>query len=375
MKTTCTTLSGMTAILAFAATPGLAKDYSANTFLNDANPLAKAAYVDFVDRVSEATGGEVNFRLFTSESLLPAGSSLQGVSDGVAQVTYHAGTYTPSELPVNNLVSDIPFYNTDPMVMAFASTEFGMTNPEALAEWDRNGIVFGGGYSTTPYFLQCTSPVTTADDIGGKRMRMAGGAWSRFGDFAGAVPISIPSSEAYTGLDKGSLDCAALGAESLIGLSLKDVVSAVTTLPVGVYYAGFHWGYNRAFWQSLTDDQRQVLFDEMARGLIQTQIDQQAAAVEALDMAESEQVEILTPDASLEQVLTDFVAADEPNVVEIAKERGVADPEAILSDFKAVTDKWAERLQDVPSDDVETLVTIAREELYGQMDPSSYGMN
>ena len=33
--------------------------------------------------------------------------------------------------------------------MAFASTEFGLTNESALAEWKENGLVFGGGYSTS----------------------------------------------------------------------------------------------------------------------------------------------------------------------------------------------------------------------------------
>ena len=73
--------------------------------------------------VAEETNGEVNFnsrRWFSAA----ARGSLQGVRDGVAQVTYHAGTYTPSELPVANLIGNFAFYNTDPMVMAFASTEF-----------------------------------------------------------------------------------------------------------------------------------------------------------------------------------------------------------------------------------------------------------
>ena len=53
------------------------------------------------------------------------------------------GTYTPAELPIANLIGNMAFYNTDPMVMAFASTEFGLTYPAALAEWAGNGVVFG----------------------------------------------------------------------------------------------------------------------------------------------------------------------------------------------------------------------------------------
>ena len=47
------------------------------------------------------------------------------------------------------------------MVMAFASTEFGVTNEAALAEWKENGVVFGGGYSTSQYYMMCNIPVAT----------------------------------------------------------------------------------------------------------------------------------------------------------------------------------------------------------------------
>ncbi|SDX74294.1 hypothetical protein SAMN04488041_11622 [Sulfitobacter pontiacus] len=64
------------------------------------------------------------------------------------------------------------------MVMAFASTEFGLANEAALAECKKeNGVVFGGGYSTSQYYMMCNTPVATYEDIQGKRLRMAGGAW------------------------------------------------------------------------------------------------------------------------------------------------------------------------------------------------------
>ena len=369
-KTLSATLLG----LAIAA-PAAAEEYNANHFFAERHSMVRGPYVDFAKRVAERTNGEVTFRVFSAGSLLPPASSLQGVRDGVAQVSYHAGTYTPAELPIANLIGNMAFYNTDPMVMAFASTEFGLTNPAALAEWADNGVVFGGGYSTSQYFMMCNTDVETLADVKGKRMRMAGGAWSRFAEFVGAVPVSIPSSEMYTGLDTGSLDCAVAAADALDSFSLKDVVTSMNTLAIGNYYAGFEWGYNAGFWQGLTAEQRRVLFDEMAYELSQHRVAFDADVATAVASAKEAGMTVLDPDAALRQALADFVVADETALIENATSRGVENPDQVLTAFKAVIDRWEALLKDVDRSDTEALAALARSEIYDRLDADTYGVN
>ncbi|SEL59878.1 TRAP-type C4-dicarboxylate transport system, substrate-binding protein [Roseivivax marinus] len=364
-----------TAVLALAA-GGLASAavaQNANHFFAERHSMVRGPYVEFAERVAEDTGGELQFTVFTGGSLLPPAASLQGVRDGVAQVTYHAGTYTPAELPVANLVGNAAFYNTDPMVMAFASTEFGLTNEAALAEWRENGIVFGGGYSTSEYVMMCNTPVETYEDIQGKRLRMAGGAWSRFAEFVGAVPVSIPSSEMYTGLDTGSLDCAVAAADALDSFSLSDVVTSMNTLAVGNYYSGFEWGYNRGFWQGLTPEVRSVLFDQMAYYLAEHRVEFDADVEKAVSSATENGMEVFEPDQALRDALAEFVKADEAVLLENARERGLENPEEILADYKRIVNRWADLLSEVDHTDVEALAELARTEIYDNLDPASYG--
>lgn len=364
-----------TAVLALAA-GGLgsaAVAQNANHFFAERHSMVRGPYVEFAERVAEDTGGELQFTVFTGGSLLPPAASLQGVRDGVAQVTYHAGTYTPAELPVANLVGNAAFYNTDPMVMAFASTEFGLTNEAALAEWRENGIVFGGGYSTSEYVMMCNTPVETYEDIQGKRLRMAGGAWSRFAEFVGAVPVSIPSSEMYTGLDTGSLDCAVAAADALDSFSLSDVVTSMNTLAVGNYYSGFEWGYNRGFWQGLTPEVRSVLFDQMAYYLAEHRVEFDADVEKAVSSATENGMEVFEPDQALRDALAEFVKADEAVLLENARERGLENPEEILADYKRIVNRWADLLSEVDHTDVEALAELARTEIYDNLDPASYG--
>ncbi|AVX05945.1 hypothetical protein MXMO3_03442 (plasmid) [Maritalea myrionectae] len=355
--------------------PAIAAEYNANHFFSERHSMVRGPYVDWAQRVAERTNGEVTFRVFSAGSLLPPAASLQGLRDGVAQVSYHAGTYTPAELPIANLIGNMAFYNTDPMVMAFASTEFGLTNPAALQEWSKNGIVFGGGYSTSQYFMMCNKPVETLADVAGKRLRMAGGAWTRFAEHIGAVPVSIPSSEMYTGLDTGSLDCAVAAADALDSFSLKDVVTSMNTLEIGNYYAGFEWGYNKGFWQGLTADQRDVLFDEMAYELANHRVEFDADVTKAVSSATDGGMKIFEPDAALQQALAEFVVADEAALIENAKRRGVENPEQILTEFKAVVDRWAELLEGVDRTDTDALAELAKTEIYDPLDAETYGTN
>lgn len=363
------------ATIGCTATAVEAKEYNANHFFAERHSMVRGPYVEFAERVAEATGGSVEFRVFSGGSLLPPAASLQGLRDNVAQVSYHAGTYTPAELPVANLVGNMAFYNTDPMIMAFASTEFGLTHPAALAEWKDNGVVFGGGYSTSEYVMMCNQPVETLADVKGKRLRVAGGAWSRFAEHVDAVPVSIPSSEMYTGLDTGSLDCAVAAADALDSFSLKDVVTSMNTLAVGNYYAGFEWGYNEGFWQALSEEERRVLFDQMAYYLAEHRVAFDADVDAAVESAKDGGMEVFEPDQSLIDSLEAFVTADETVLVEEAASRGVEDPAAVLADFKAIIDRWDGLLADVDRTDTEALAKLARDEIYDPLDASAYGVD
>jgi TRAP-type C4-dicarboxylate transport system substrate-binding protein len=367
-------LKSTTIVLVAMTTTAAAESYNANHFFAERHSMVRGPYVEFAEKVAAETDGEIEFTVFSAGSLLPPASSLQGVRDGVAQVTYHAGTYTPSELPIANLVGNMAFYNTDPLVMAFASTEFGLTNPEQQAEWKANGVVFGGGYSTSEYFMQCNTPIRTLEDMKGKRLRMAGGAWSRFAEFVGAVPVSIPSSEMYTGLDAGSLDCAVAAADALDSFSLKDVVTDLNTLAIGNYYAGFEWGYNVPFWQSISPKNRRVLFNQMAYYLGQHRIEFDKDVEKAVSSAQNAGMTVTEPDATLTNALAEFVVADEAILIETAKERGVKNPEAILTSFKSIIDKWDALLADTDRNDADALAQLARAEIYDRLDEKTYGI-
>lgn len=352
-----------------------AEQYNANTYFPDNHALARLGLIDFAADLRERTGGEIDFKVFTSGTLVPPRASLSAIGDNIAQVGFFAGTYTPAELPVANLVASLAFENTDMLVQALASTEFSLTNEAQLAEWKDNRVVFGGGYSTPPYNLFCTVPIRTAEDMKGKRLRMPGGVYERWAQHLGAVSVNISSNEMYTGLERGALDCASNANDALVSHSLHEVVDHAVITENGVYYSGAMYGYNPGFWAGLKPEQRSTLFDGMATHIVRTTMGYAAEHEEALAFAREQGVEVVAPDESLRAATEEFIKADRAKLIEDARSAGIEGAAAIVEDYSRLVDKWETLLSGIDRDDQEAVAALLKQEVYDKLDAAGYGLD
>lgn len=355
-----------------------AETFSANNFLDASHPFSVENYTVWAEKVAERTGGEVEFDVFLGGVLLGGRASLSGTADGVAQVAYHAGTYTPAELPITNIISELAFLTDNFYALAAASTIMSFTHPALLEEYKKNGVVFGGGYGTPIYYLICNTPIRDAADLQGKRIRMPGGIWDRWATEMGAISVNVPSSEIYTGLDRGTLDCGVNPLDSLLSRSYWDVAKYVPLIPLGSYYSGPMWAYNIEFWQSRTDEQRQILLEEAAKAWVQSAVLYLQNTQEAQELGVSEHgMEFIEVDAALMDKHNAFVESDSANLVALAQEQyGVSEELAVdlIDTFKGLVAEWEEKLEGVDYSDEEALTELFLE-LYQSVDASSYGMN
>jgi TRAP-type C4-dicarboxylate transport system substrate-binding protein len=283
--------------------------------------------------------------------------------------------YTPADLPVANALQETGFSYSDPLVAMVAVTEFSMTDPEQLAEWKKVGIVFGGGYSTPGYCLMCTKPVRDMEEIKGKKLRTSGAANSRWAESVGAVPVNVPSSEMYTGLEKGSIDCATNVVSDLKDRSLWDVAKHTTLISLGMYWGGWEWGWNRDYWnKELTADERRIIFNVSAQAIANLYVGYQKAMDDALAQAAEHKVNVYQPSADLLASLESFNTANRSEVVKMAREKyKIQDPEALFSRFEKVIKKWQSRFAQVDRKDAAAIGKIIKEELYDKIDAATYG--
>ena len=371
-----TTLFGLAAaaLVAGSVGPVSAKDFNASIWFPDIHPLTKHGYIDWAKKVEKASGGTLKPKVFVGTVLLPPGGHLSGLRDGIAQVAYHAGTYTPSDIPEDNLLAQLTIGYPDFFHGIFAITDMNMNDPEMQAQWKRNGVVYVGGYSTVPYRIFCTTKVTTLEEIKGKKLRTPGAAMSNWAKSVGAVPVNVSSSEMYNGLEKGQLDCAANGGNEMKSRSLWDVAKHTTMIELGVYWAGFLHAFNRDFWQSLEPGERRIMFDTIAESMIEVGHVYNRVEMEAVHEAYKHGVTIYPPSKELAQSVIDFNAVARTEAIALGKSKfKLADPEGLISRFEKIADKWAKLLEGVDRNDGPALIAIVKRELYDKIDVNTYG--
>ncbi|MCA8931897.1 MAG: C4-dicarboxylate TRAP transporter substrate-binding protein, partial [Rhodospirillaceae bacterium] len=325
--------------------------------------------------VEELSGGDLQPEVYTGTVLLEPRASLQGIMDNVVQVAHHAAVYTPSELPVANAVQELGFNYDDPLVAIMAVTEFSIENAVQQQEWEDHGIVYLGAYATPAYIIFCREPVRNLEEIQGMRIRTAGSTVSQWVEEVGGIPVNVPSSEMYTGLERGTLDCASNAPSDLIARSLYEVAEHTTLLPTGMYWAGPHWGYNAEFWASLSPEQRHILMEATALSMARLAINYVAEGDEALAQAVELGGNVYEPEADLIASVEEYRArALEMAAVTAEETYGVEDGEALIADFVSYMDKWADLIASVDRTDENALAALAMQEIYDEIDPATYGV-
>lgn len=368
----------ITAALALALAfgqPAAAAEFIASIWYPQTHPLDHFGYDLWEEKVIEQSNGELKPNIYYGEALLPAKAHLSGLQDGIANITHHAGTYTPSELPEDNVISMIAMGLDNTMATALAMTEFGLTDPEMQARYEQLGIVFLGGFATPPYVLMCTKPITTVADLQGVKIRTPGAVQADWARSVGAVPVTVPSTEMFTGLEKGQLDCAANAANDLKTRSLWDVAKHVSPISLGLYFHGWQYAANRDWWGGVSPEHRRILMNTMAESIPETMIGYLGSAEQALAEAPEHGVTIHDVDPEVQKSIDDFAATEGPNAAVSAgtEKFGLEDPQGVVDRFMATYDRWVGLLEDVDTTDADAVAALFKQEVYDKLDEATYG--
>lgn len=363
-------------MLGLAPVAGQAETYNASTWFAPTHLLAHFPYMEWHEAVAKATDGEVAFEVFNGGTLLPPKATMSGVADGVAEVGIVYPGYQPAELPLNNILIDTSFVSDNHFAAAFAYTEMIMTDPDVYGEWSNNGVVVGPGFATAIYNFVCASPVFNLPQAAGKKFRTAGAAQVAWVESIGGIPVSVPFSEVYTGMQRGSIDCALVDPTTLIvGPKLAEVASDVTEIPVGIII-GASWVYNKSFWRELPLEARQGLMDEMIVALARMEIGYEVQGNEGLEGSQEQGVTVAPAETDLADALTAFNENFLADLPAAAAERFSMDPpEALIQDFLDRQAAWKERLANVDTNDQDAIIALLNEHIFSKIDVSTYGMD
>lgn len=356
------TIAGM----AFS-TAGMAKTYRATNWLQPIHTLNSEPYQKLSKGLKEATDGEISFTVYSGGTLVPAKATIQALRDGTAQLGIVYPGYTPAELPLNNVLVDLGFLVKDPMAAAFAYTEINLTNKDLIQEWQKQGVIFAGGYSTPMYNFMCANSIRSVGDAKGKKIRTAGGTQTDWVASIGGVPVSVPIGDVYTGLARGSVDCTMAEIPNLINSKFIEVAKSITRLDMGAV-PGATYVLNPDFWEGLSAENKKTMISYMAKGQADQQIGYAARSKEALQMAEKE-IEVIQPDQELVDALHAFQSSyikDLP--AQAMKERGIADPSALIAQYMELETKWHDLLETIDREDASAVAALLEKEIYSKVD-------
>lgn len=174
------------------------------------NKRAASAHIEsLATMVAERTGGDFTIKIHYGGALSAPKENIDGLKIGAFEAALVCGFYSPGKLPasmalvlpflpINSLdaqekVHEV-FFAHPALVREFAGWNARVVSPTVLPDYK----VMGKG-----------EPPVTMEGWKGMRVRAGGGQGQAVAKL-GAIPTSMPSSEIFTGMERGLLDAVAL---------------------------------------------------------------------------------------------------------------------------------------------------------------------
>lgn len=239
-------------------------------------------YMDpFADAIEEQT--DITMTRFYAGELTSVGRELDALQGGAVDVAapllapYHEGAFPLSD------VTQLPTIGTTSVTQTEAFIAL-MNSDEELAdgktfyeyEIDAKDIRAWPVATTAAYAISFADvEPESASALNGMPLRAGSALHTIFLDELGSTPVTMPSSQSYEALSRGTINGTILSIGDWKSYSLQDVLTySITGVAVG------HWGsylaISDAGWEKLSDEQRET-WAETAREIAM----QNAEAIEA----------------------------------------------------------------------------------------------
>ncbi|MFW5824808.1 MAG: C4-dicarboxylate TRAP transporter substrate-binding protein [Marinobacter sp.] len=333
-------------------------------------------------QVAELSGGELTVKVFPL-SLLSFAEMSSGIRDGLADAGLILTPYHPGEFPPINMLAESSMLLTlekdlekgkEGVAFGAALSEFMMFHcPDCIDRFSQQNQVYLGHSAGSAYGLMCSEPVTSMDELEGKRIRVGAGNFSRWAEAMGASPVTMSANEMREAISQGIVDCIALSSPEIQNYGLAELVTDLTMeVPGGVFpFASFQT--NQDLWQSLSDDEREILIKGAAQGNAAISWIYVETAQESLDLVREQGAEFHDAEDSLVSATRDFIRQDMETLASQYEDRhDVENAEAMLDEFRPILKTWVERVNQVESR--EELAELYWEHIFSKLDPSTHGL-
>lgn len=255
-------------VLACFALPALAAAQTFDLTIASSHPttvpwvgLMSTVFVPEVNKRAAALnkGYKINWREAYGGQLYKANATLSSVGEGIADVGWVFSVLEGSKLPLNQVSANAPFASDNVPVILDVMNELNESSEALKKEWGRHNQVFLGATGVDTYDLFTKFPVTSLDDLKGRKLSAPGvlASWMRN---TGATTVNGALTTYYTDMQTGVSEGTLSIATGIAPAKIYEVAPYITKVNAGAIYLGAVT-INKDTWDKLPADLQKVMKD------------------------------------------------------------------------------------------------------------------
>lgn len=174
----------------------------------DAGTTGYTLFEEWCKSIKEKSGGELDFKPFPAKAVAADNNALfEAVRSGVLQGMNPFTVYWPGKMPASVFLTSYPLGPDQPA--QWDTLFYGLGLLEMAREIYRKfGLFYVGPIQHDANIIHSKVPIRSLDDLKGLKLRVPGGMVSEVFQAFGASTVSLPGSDIFPALEKGTIDAA-----------------------------------------------------------------------------------------------------------------------------------------------------------------------
>lgn len=206
-------------------------------YLSPTHHFYKGGLHEFTKMLNERSNGKIMVKEFTGEVLFKAKEGFQAIQNDICDITPGWPSYSPTGFNLS-FAPNLPFMWENAYV---ASRSIEDLYPKYFKkEYEALGCKLLCSGSTSNYHLFTKKPITNLEQLKGMKVRSSGGMTNNLLKSLGMVPVSVPSPEIYTTMQRGMVDACIFSFASAVSYKLYEVCDYVTLIGPGFFVFAPH---------------------------------------------------------------------------------------------------------------------------------------
>ncbi len=260
----CVAATAVAMAFTFGGAPAQAKTLKWITFKPEgANDAQSISTKWFVKEFAKRTGGKDKIQMFWGGSVAKSKEIPDALSGGAGDIGDIITPYFPDKFPLNNAVGYFIPQPHSTIEIAELMQLWHRQYPQFDKELAKYNLKVIGFRPLEKYGIICNKPIKSIADFKGKRIRTYGFAYPALVHALGGTPVSMTSSDGYTALQRGILDCSPIGPSLAHGWKYDEVAKYYVDVPIGASF-GHMITMNLKSYNAL-DPQTKAILDGLGR--------------------------------------------------------------------------------------------------------------